>query len=93
MYKPMQSHSAARKNAEHYFKQVEQPPDAAGRPTHEGERKAGAMNTLKLRKPRLAMPAVEKNATDNPPTENGAAEPALQRKRAPAVRSILRMNY
>jgi hypothetical protein len=91
MAKPMQPHSAARKNAEHYFKRAEQQPDAAGRQTH--ERKAGAMNIARLREPRLATRAVEKNLVDSPSAEDGAAELALRRKRAPTVRSILRMNY
>jgi hypothetical protein len=92
MAKPMQPQSAARKNAEHYFKRTEQQPDAAGRQTHE-ERKASAINAARLRGPCLPMLAVEKNAADNPSTENGATELTLRLKRAPGVRSILRMSY
>lgn len=91
MAKPIQSHSAARKNAEHYFKRAEQQPDAAGRQLRKWERTAGAMTTARLREPPLAVQAGEKDAADNLFAENGAAELDLGRKRAPAVRSILRM--
>jgi hypothetical protein len=91
MSKRMQPQSAARKNAEHYFKRTEQQPDAPGKQMNEGEHKAGTKNTARLREPRLAMRAVEKNVGDNPSGENGAAELALRCKRAPVVRSILRM--
>ena len=92
MSKPMQPQSAARKNAEHYFKRTEKLPDAPGKKVQDGERKAGGMNT-KLREPRLNTQAAEKDVVDNLSGENGAAELALRRKRAPAVRSILRMSY
>lgn len=91
MAKPMQPQSAARKNAEHYFKRAEEKPAAAARQMRKWERTAGAMNTIGLREPRLAMRAGEKDVADNLSTENGAAELALQRKREPGVRSILRM--
>lgn len=93
MSKPMQPQSAARKNAEHYFKRTEKLPDAPGKKVQDGERKAGGMNTTKLREPRLNTQAAEKDVEGNLSGENGAAELALRRKRAPAVRSILRMSY
>ena len=93
MSKPMQPQSAARKNAEHYFKRVEEQPDAPGKKKQEGERKAGGMNTTRLREPRLNTQAAEKDVVDNLSGENGAAELALRRKGTPAVRSILRMSY
>jgi hypothetical protein len=91
MAKPMQPQSAARKNAEHYFKRAEPQPDAPGRQMRKWERMAGAMNTAGLREPPLPVQAVETGAADNLPAENNAAELAPQRKRAPAERSILRM--
>jgi hypothetical protein len=91
MPKPMQPQSAARKNAEHYFKRAEPQPDVIGRQMRKWERTAGAMNTAGLREPRLPMQAVETGAADNLPAENDAAELALRRKRASPVRSILRM--
>ncbi len=91
MAKPMQPQSAARKNAEHYFKRAEQQPDAHERQMRKWERTAGAITTARLRESPFAMQAREKDVTDNLFAENGAAELALQRKRVPGVRSILRM--
>ena len=92
MTKPMQPQSAAWKNAEHYFKRAEQQPTTSGRKTHE-ERKASARNSARSREPSLSMLAIEKNAGEKQSTECGPTEPALRRKGAPAVRSILRISY
>ncbi len=91
MAKPMQPQSAARKNAEHYFKRAEPQPDVPGRQMRKWKRTAGAMNTARLFVPRLAVDAVAKDVADNLPAENGTGELALRRKCAPALRSILRM--
>lgn len=90
MPKPMQPQSAARKNAEHYFKRAEPQPDVIGRQMRKWERTAGAMNAARLREPPLAVQA-GKDPADSLPAESEATELALRRKRAPAVRSILRM--
>ena len=92
MAKPMQPHSAARKNAEHYFKRAEQQPDAPERQMRKWERTAGAMNPAKLREARRALQAGEKHVADNLPAENGAANLTCDAN-ARALRSILRMSY
>ena len=91
MPKPMQPQSAARKNAEHYFKRAEPQPDAPGRQMRKWEHTAGALNTAASREPRLAVRAVEKDKAGDSPDENRTAELALRRKGASPVRSILRM--
>ena len=91
MANPMQSQNAAQKNAEHYFRRTEPQPDTPGKQMRKWERTVGTTNTAGLREPRLPVQAVEKDVADNLPAENDAAELAPQRKRAPAVRSILRM--
>lgn len=78
MAKPMRTQNAAQKNAEHYFRKAEQPDT----PPKQRERTTNATNT-----------AVEKDVADKLAAEDGAAEPALRRERARAVRSILRMTY
>ena len=81
MAKPMRTQNAAQKNAEHYFRRAEQQPEP-DTPRKQRERTTNATNT-----------AVEKDVADKLAAEDGAAEPALRRERAPAVRSILRMTY
>ncbi len=81
MARPMRTQNAAQRNAEHYFRRAEQQPDTLGK-RRMWERATNATN-----------PAVENNVADKLAAEDGAAEPALRRERAPAVRSILRMTY
>ena len=91
MPRPMQPQSAARKEAEHYFKRAEQHLAPSKRKTHEAERKAGATNTARSREPHPTTKTV-KDVVDNLAPESGA-ELGPQHKRAPAVRAILRMTY
>jgi hypothetical protein len=79
MAKPVRTQNAAQKNAEHYFRRADQQPDT---PRKQRERTTNATNT-----------AVGKDAADKLAAEDGVADPALRRERAPAVRSILRMTY
>jgi hypothetical protein len=82
MAKPMRTQNAAQKNAEHYFRRAEQQPDTPGKQMRKRERTTNATNT-----------AVENDVANKLAAEDGAAEPALRRERAPAVRYILRMTY
>lgn len=93
MANPMQSQNAAQKNAEHYFRRAEQRPGTLGKQMRKKERAASATNTARLRELRLAEEAAEKEVADTLAAENTAAEPAPRRKRAPAVRSVVRMSY
>jgi hypothetical protein len=78
----MRTQNDAQRNAEHYFRRAEQQPDTLGKQMRKWERTTNATN-----------PAVENDVANKLAAEDDAAEPALRRERAPAVRSILRMTY
>jgi len=82
MAKPMRTQNDAQRNAELYFRRVEQPPATLGKQMRKSERTANATN-----------PAVENDVADKSAAEDGAADPALRRERVPSVRSILRMPH
>jgi hypothetical protein len=93
MAHPIQSQNAAQKNAEHYFRRAEPQPETPGKQMRKWEHAASATNTARLRELRLAKEAAEKEVADKLTAENAVAEPTPRRKRAPAVRSVLRMSY
>jgi hypothetical protein len=85
--------NASQKNAEHFFRKAEQQPDTLGKQMRKKERAASAANTARLRDQRLAKEAADKEAADKLAAENPAAKPVVRRKRAAAVRSVVRMSY
>lgn len=92
MANPMQPRNAAQKNAEHYFKRAEQQLETSGIQTRKRTRAGTVTIACELRELRLAK-AIAEDAADKLAAENVGAEPGVERKRTPAVRSILRMNY
>lgn len=92
MANPIQSRNAAQKNAEHYFRSAEEQPDTSGIRMRTRKRAGTVTIACELRELRLAKATAEAVA-DKLAAENAGAEPGLQRRRAPAARSILRMRY
>ena len=72
----------AQRNAELYFRRVEQQPATLGKQMRKWERTTNATD-----------PEVVNDVAGKLAAEDGAAEPALRRERVPSVRSILRMPY
>jgi len=93
MSNPKRPQNAAQKNAEHYFRRAEQQPNTLEKQMRKKERAANMKNTARLRELRLAKEAADKEAADRLATENPVAAPALRRKRAAVVRSVVRMSY
>ena len=91
MANPMQPQNAAQKNAELYFRKTAQEPDASAKQMRKGKRAGTVTIASELRELRLAKAVAE--VADKSAAEDATTEPGLQRKRTPAVRSILRMNY
>lgn len=81
------SRAKAQKNAQHYFGQTDRQSETLAKKLQKKERVAGAANTARLRKLRLAREAAEKQANE------AAGIDPNRRKRARKVKSVVRMSY